>query len=137
MRTTLIFVVMAAAMSGLVGCSGGTITVPANSTWTDTGVRVARGQNIIVSANGEVFANPTLSCDPAGFANKPEWRKYSVIPAAPHVALIGKIGAAGPPFLVGRSFSGIADRDGELFLGVNDKDTSNNKGGFAVKLEIH
>jgi hypothetical protein len=42
--------------------------------------------------------------------------------------LMGQIGSAGPYFVVGSSFSGVAGAAGELFLRVLDNDFSNNAG---------
>ena len=127
---------VAIAVVVVAACGGDTITVPAASTWTDTGRHVVQGQSILISARGQVRASPTLSCGPEGFPDRPQWSKYSVIPDVPHGALIGKIGHDGRAFPVGRQLTGRADRDGELFLGINDRDASNNKGGFVVRLEV-
>ncbi|HEX9779931.1 MAG TPA: alkaline phosphatase family protein [bacterium] len=54
----------------------------------------------------------------------------------PAYALIGKIGADGPPFYVGARYDGTASRSGELWLGVNDDDPEDNGGAFDVTVEL-
>jgi hypothetical protein len=121
----------------LLACGGpGGITVPADQTWTDTGVRVAVGQELQITARGTVHAGPALSCGPEGFANRPDWDRYSVISGAPHIALIGRIGSDGEPFYVGASYTGRADRSGTLYFGVNDRDAANNRGSYAATIEV-
>jgi hypothetical protein len=118
----------------LAGCGGGgkkgvEIAVPCRVTWTATGVQVKPGQRITIQARGELKGGG-FTFGPEGTAEHPEWAKYSVVPEWPHLALIGRVGEDGDPFLVGKSFSGQVVRGGELFLGVNDLDAENNDGTF-------
>jgi len=125
------------AALGLLACSGpGAITVPADQTWTETGIRVAVGQELRITAKGTVYAGPALSCGPTGFADRPEWDRYSVLPSAPHIALIGRIGSDGEPFYVGDSFTSGVERSGMLYLGINDRDAGNNRGAYSAEIEV-
>lgn len=124
----------------LAGCAGRSVTrevdVAGNAAWTDTGLDVRAQQQLVVNASGEVAANPESRTSADGFVAKPEWRKYNVVPEAPHMALIGKVGASGRPFLVGAAFRGPAPTTGRLFLGINDRDTSNNKGTLKATVTV-
>jgi hypothetical protein len=110
--------------------------VPGNVAWTDTGIDVKARQTLAITARGEVGADKVIKTGPAGFVANPEWRKYNVLADAPHMALIGRIGDKGSPFLVGASWSGEAPVDGRLFLGVNDRDTKNNIGELQTTVSI-
>jgi hypothetical protein len=124
----------------LSGCGGKTITrqitVAGNVAWTDTGIEVQAQQRLVVNAAGEVLANAENKTSPDGFAARPEWRKFNLVAEAHHMALIGKIGTTGKPFLVGAAFRGPAPATGRLFLGINDRDIANNKGSFKATVTV-
>jgi hypothetical protein len=58
--------------------------------------------------------------------------QYDVVPAATHAGLIGKVGTAGKPFLLGSHVQFISPADGNLFLGINDVGLDSNGGQFDV-----
>jgi hypothetical protein len=123
----------------LVACSKPLVKelkVPGTAAWTDTGLDVKASQHITVMATGEVGASKDIHTGPGGFLAKPEWTKYNVLATAPHMALIGRVGEKGEPFLVGASFSGPVPTDGRLFLGINDRDTSNNLGELRATVTV-
>ncbi|HNX49648.1 MAG TPA: hypothetical protein PLS53_09175 [Thermoanaerobaculaceae bacterium] len=132
--------IVAVATVGMVACGNKGVTrevrVAGYSAWTDTGLDVQAQQRLTVDASGEVAANPENKTSPDGFSAKPEWRKYNVVPDVPHMALIAKIGESGKGFLVGAAFRGPAPISGRLFLGVNDRDTRNNKGSFNAVVTV-
>lgn len=138
-RTAAVLLAAFGALA-VVGCTskGVTreVTVPGNVAWTDTGLDVQAGQRLEVNAAGELAANPENRTSPDGFANKPEWRKYNVLAEAPHMALIGRVGASGQPFLVGAAFRGPAPAAGRLYLGINDRDVGNNAGAFKATVRV-
>ena len=112
--------------------------VPGTVAWTDTGIDVRSGDLIAIEASGEIKAaldraatGPDGEQDPTlRGANLPE------LPGANHAALIGRIGDAGPPFLVGPILKASADRDGRLFLGINDVGVDNNSGAYDVAIRV-
>ncbi|MCU0291962.1 MAG: hypothetical protein MUF10_08225 [Thermoanaerobaculaceae bacterium] len=128
------------ASLGLTACGGRSVTrevtVAGHSAWTDTGLDVQSQQRITVDASGEVAANPENKTTPDGFVARPEWRKYNVVPEAPHMALIARVGESGKGFLVGTAFRGPAPTSGRLYLGINDRDTRNNKGSFKAIVTV-
>jgi hypothetical protein len=128
------------AALGLAACGGRSVTrevmVAGHSAWTDTGLDVQAQQHITVDASGEIVANPENKTTPDGFVGKPEWRKYNVVPEAPHMALIARIGESGKGFLIGAAFRGPAPGSGRLYLGINDRDTRNNKGTFKAVVTV-
>lgn len=128
------------AVLGLAACGGKGVTrevmVAGHSAWTDTGLDVQAQQQITVDASGGVAANAENKTTPDGFVSKPEWRKYNLVPEAPHMALIARIGESGKGFLVGAAFRGPAPASGRLYLGINDRDTRNNKGSFKAIVTV-
>ncbi len=123
----------------LVGCARPVtrdVVVSGGQPWTDTGVDLVLGTRVTITATGEVFANATVSGGPDGIPGRPEWAKYNVVPEAQHVALVGKIGEDGTPFLVGAEASFVVKVDGRLYLGPNDKDTRNNRGEFVATVTV-
>ena len=59
------------------------------------------------------------------------------MPAVPTGALIAVIGDDNNDFIyIGAEREFTAQRDGALFLGVNEGDLSDNSGSFTVKIEI-
>lgn len=111
------------------------ITVSCSKTWTKTSVKVRPGQSIIVTAKGQLHSGD-LAFGPEGTTAHPEWAAYSLVPDWPHLALIGKLGEDGEPFLIGTAYSGTAVRGGVLYLGINDLDAENNQGAFQATVEI-
>lgn len=112
------------------------VVVAGDQPWTDTGLDLVPGKKVTVSASGEVFANATVSGGPDGVPGRPEWSVYNLVPEAQHVALIGKVGEDGSPFLVGAETSFVARVEGRLFLGPNDKGTGNNRGEFIATVTV-
>ncbi len=135
---TVLCTIIAAALA--TSCGGGAqqavVTVAADRVWTDAGVTVEEGQTLSLDAEGTVWASPSVSYGPEGEPNRPDWKKYSVIPEAPHLGLIARIGEKGAPFFVGRSYQARATASGRLWLGVNDHDAANNKGEFKVTVSV-
>ncbi len=108
------------------------VRVPANQRWTSTGVRVAEGQTVIFTVQGEVQLS-TSQEDRAGAAGSPTGRRAAGAPL-PDVlagALIGRVGN-GAPFAIGNQTTVPMPAAGELFLGVNDDELADNSGGFVA-----
>ncbi len=69
----------------------------------------------------------------------PTARQYNVdgLEEANHAGLIGRIGEAGAPFLVGSEPSSTADTEGRLFLGINDTGVGNSAGEFTATITVN
>jgi hypothetical protein len=135
----VLILVLGASVLALTACSKAVVKVVkvrATVAWTDTGLDVKLGQRVTITASGELGPNKVTTTGPAGFVAKPEWNKYNVLPSAPHMALIGRIGDQGSPFLVGGSLTGDAPADGRLFLGINDRDPLNNLGELQARIAL-
>jgi hypothetical protein len=121
----------AEAPSGDVGAG---INVIANQPWTDTGTQIMQGEKYTITANGLVNygGNPSTVAAPEGLGGT-YWTN-TVAPSLPSVSLVARVGPAGVPFYIGRARSFIAQVGGELFLGVNDSNFSDNSGGWVATI---
>jgi hypothetical protein len=111
------------------------ITVQGTQQWTSAGVVVRRSEWLTVKATGEV----RLSGDPNDIATPSGVRQQRFDPRAPLPnvlagALIGRIGN-GRPFGIGTDNRFQASDNGQLFLGINDSNTSDNQGSFQVDIQ--
>jgi hypothetical protein len=112
------------------------VTIPADQPWTDTGVDFEPAERISIKATGSVRYVPQGSfVGPEGDSRR-DPNHVNVLPATPHAALIGKVGASGKPFSVGRSLSTTVGEKGRLFLGLNDAEVDNNSGMLIVSIEV-
>jgi len=121
------------------GSSGCLATTTTNFTvdvtqnvWVDTGVTIATGTGVTITASGTVqWAGAGSTVTPNGVAAGVCYNFTSCSPATAlcHMALIGRIGSSGTPFLVGSSYSG-SPGVGRLYLRQNDSCVSDNSGTF-------
>jgi hypothetical protein len=109
-----------------------TLDVAGDRVWSDTGVDLESGEMFSVLASGSVNFGPH-STGPGGYL-PPDYDQYNVVSCSEHAGLIGKIGQSGEPFFIGAEGVSVATARGTLYLGVNDNDTGNNSGSFAVRL---
>ena len=117
------------------------VVVPGTEQWTDTGIDLSIGDTVLIEADGAVTPtrNPVIPLhDPNGHPD-PTARQYNVegLEEANHNSLIGRIGEAGAPFLVGSQLLTRADTEGRLFLGINDIDVLNNSGEFTATITVN
>jgi hypothetical protein len=57
------------------------------------------------------------------------------LPNANAGALIGRVGPNGPVFAIGDQASLTVQETGQLFLGINDDETGDNRGEYRVKIQ--
>ena len=102
--------------------------------WTNTGLVVRRGQRLKINASGRVSLGNNRATTPDGLPNVPDRDK--LMRNQPTGGLIAVIGDDNDDFIfVGRSRDFVAQRDGVLFLGVNEGNLSDNSGLFEVIIE--
>ena len=107
-----------------------------NSTngWTNSGLVVRRGQRLRITATGRVSLGGTRMSSADGLPNLQDREK--LVRNQPTGGLIAVIGDDNDDFIfVGSSRDFVAQRDGVLFLGVNEGNLSDNSGTFEVVIE--
>ena len=110
------------------------VAVDGTLAWSDTGLDVGSGDRVSVVADGEIHHNEASTTGPEGFPNRPDL--LTPYPELNHAALIGRIGEDGTALFVGRQATFTAERDGRLFLGVNDGGLENNSGSFTAAVTV-
>lgn len=112
------------------------IQVSAKNDWTSTQIRVQPGTKIRVSASGTVQLDKTGQ-HTAGPGGVEVADKGKLIANRPTGALIAVIGDDNDDFIfVGQQSEFTAQRDGLLFLSINEGDLGDNNGVFAVHITI-
>jgi hypothetical protein len=102
--------------------------------WTNTGLVVRRGQRLRISATGTVSLGNGRTSTPVGITTL--YDKNKLMPNEATGALIAVIGDDNDDFIyIGRSRDFVAQRDGILFLGVNEGDLSDNSGAYDAIIE--
>ncbi len=106
----------------------------ANNGWTNTGLVVRRGQRLRINASGRVSLGNNRFSTPDGLPNVPDRDK--LMRNQPTGGLIAVIGDDNDDFVfIGRSRDFVVQRDGVLFLGVNEGNLSDNSGNYDVVIE--
>jgi hypothetical protein len=106
----------------------------ANNGWTNSGLVVRKGQRLKISASGRVSLGKGRFSTPAGLATINDTEKLMRNEATG--ALIAVIGDDNDDFiLIGPRRDFVAQRDGVLFLGVNEGDLADNTGTYDIVIE--
>ncbi|MGB7921689.1 MAG: hypothetical protein WCF57_00460 [Pyrinomonadaceae bacterium] len=106
----------------------------ASNGWTNTGLVVRRGQRLRVTATGRVSLGAGRASTPAGLPTLPDRDKLMRNEATG--GIIAVIGDDNDDFIfIGRNRDFIAQRDGVLFLGVNEGNLADNTGAYDAVIE--
>ncbi|MDT7541361.1 MAG: hypothetical protein QOE33_1265 [Acidobacteriota bacterium] len=102
--------------------------------WTDSGLMVRKGQHLRITAQGRVSLGGGLYSTPTGLPAQADRDK--LMRNQPTGSLIAVIGDDNDDFIfIGASREFIAQRDGRLFLGVNEGNLADNSGAYDVTVE--
>ena len=106
----------------------------ANNGWTNSGLVVRQGQRLRISASGRVSLGRGRFSQPGGLNTIQDSDKLMRNEATG--ALIAVIGDDNDDFiLIGPRREFVAQRDGVLFLGVNEGDLADNTGSYDIVIE--
>lgn len=106
----------------------------ANNGWSNSGLVVRKGQRLRISSSGRVSLGRGRFATPLGNSTYSDNEKLMRNEATG--ALIAVIGDDNDDFiLIGTRRDFVAQRDGVLFLGVNEGDLSDNTGSYDVAIE--
>lgn len=102
--------------------------------WTNSGFVVRRGQRLRISATGRINLGQNRFSTPSGLPTIPDRDK--LMRNEPTGALVAVIGDDNDSFiLVGQRREFVAQRDGVLFLGVNEGNLNDNAGNYDAVIE--
>lgn len=102
--------------------------------WTNSGLVVRKGQRLRISSTGRVSLGGGRFSTPAGMAGSPDSEKLMRNEATG--ALIAVIGDDNDDFqLIGTRRDFVSQRDGVLFLGLNEGNLTDNTGTYDVVIE--
>jgi hypothetical protein len=127
------------------------ITVPGDIPWTDTGIDMTGGQEVVFAAAGKISlqrGNPQADCGPDGYDLR---TVQQPLPEKNLGALIGKVVISisvtvdektgeekkeevAEIFFVGSENHVMMPAPGRLFLGINENVTGDNAGQFIVTI---
>ena len=116
----------------------------AEKEWQDTGIKLEVGDEVEITASGDIQYTPRQSAPgkgrsgPEGVPVKSEGNNFSsscINPEWNHAALIAKIGIQME--LIGESAAFKANEAGMLELRINDSDVDNNKGAHDVSISLY
>jgi hypothetical protein len=111
------------------------INVYAYRDWQSVGIQLNQGDDLDIWAEGSWLYTPGEYHGPEGHPRYPAPSFYP-IPRGTGGTLIGRIGEEGMPFLVGRHSHMQIDRDGLLYLRINDDILSDNRGSILVEVVV-
>jgi alpha-D-ribose 1-methylphosphonate 5-triphosphate synthase subunit PhnG len=107
--------------------------VAVDAMWQATGITLTAGQPVTVTATG-TWSDAGVALTAAGNASTPVTGTNCPLSGQPLMALIGRIGTTGTPFLIGATKSWTPTTSGVLYLAPQDNwyTTSNNTGSLTV-----
>lgn len=110
------------------------VRVVASVDWTNTNLRIQKGQRITISASGEVDLGRGRRSGPAGIELTDPGK---LLEDRLTGALIAVIGDDNNDFIfVGRQAEFTAAHSGFLYLSVNERDLKDNSGSYIAKVKI-
>jgi len=125
-----------------LGQQTATITVPANQSWTKTGIYLNPGSTVRIEASGVIEAVPPSDTRPlfhnVSPSGRPERQSNKPQPNMPALVMLAKIGD-GPVLEAGaRAQFGAGGQNGtgELLLGINDDYVADNTGSWTVQVTV-
>jgi hypothetical protein len=103
--------------------------------WTNSGVVVRRGQRLSITASGTISIGEGYTSTPEGISARTD--SHKLMSSYPTGALIAVIGDDNDDFIfIGQKREFVAQRDGVLFLGVNEGKLEDNTGAYDVAVEV-
>lgn len=113
------------------------LAVPGQPSWTSTAIELVAGQRVRIEAADEVCTkgDQARHCSGPEGQSRASGANLAGFRDLGHGTLVGAVGDV--RFAVGRSLELTVPSSGRLLLGVNDRDTGNNRGSYAVRIIVH
>lgn len=120
--------------SGLAVIAEKETRVAAAADWTNTNIRVQKGQRIAIQATGEIDIGKSKRTGPGGIEMSDPGK---LLEDRPTGALIAVIGDDNNDFIfVGRQAEFTAAHSGFLYLSVNERELKDNTGSFLARVKV-
>ena len=103
--------------------------------WQSVGLYLHAGDTLYIRAQGSWLYTPGEFHGPEGHARY-QAPSFYPLPGVRGGALIGRIGETGAPFYVGKRATRYVDRDGMLYLRIDDDILSDNEGYVTVEIHV-
>ncbi|MBK6314710.1 MAG: hypothetical protein IPF53_10465 [Blastocatellia bacterium] len=121
-----------------IGANGGTaeLTIQAKNDWTGTQIAIKKGMKVKITASGTVKLDRAgrVTASPAGNSSADPLK---LIADKPTGALIAVIGDDNSEYIfIGTGVEFVAERDGILYLGINEGEVADNAGAFIVRVVV-
>jgi len=121
-------------VTGTTGQANGAIVLAASQGWADTGRTVRKNQRLTFETNGEIhFGSGADQVATPGGKGGDASQPTLPVPQSGVGALIGRINN-GTPFPIGAGGTVTMPAAGRLFIGVNDRELSDNSGTYMVTI---
>ncbi len=121
-------------VTGTTGQANGAIVLAASQGWADTGRTVRKNQRVTFEASGEIhFGSGAEQVATPGGKGGDASQPTLPLPQYGVGALIGRINN-GAPFAIGAGGTVTMPAAGRLFIGVNDRELSDNTGTYTVTI---
>ena len=113
----------------------GSVRVPGNATWVATPYTVRRGDRVSFNASGQIqLSDNNGDVAQAAGSLSQRYAQRAPLPGNFAGALIARIGNSAP-FPIGNNTLPITmPADGQLYLGINDDEVSDNRGEYVVQI---
>jgi LmbE family N-acetylglucosaminyl deacetylase len=121
-------------LKSLLPVEGKIYELPATTGWLDTGIDVRQFDMVNVNAEGAIVwkMDGRESCGPGGAEPYTRWGNKP-LPGVSTGALIGRIGEDNSQsFLIGERQQIVINKNGRLYIGINDDNTDDNEGSYRV-----
>jgi hypothetical protein len=114
------------------------IVVSPRERWTDTGLTIAAGDIVTITAEGLVQLSPDRrdTADPAGSRTGRRSDEGALLANSPAGSLIARIGNGAPMLIGDRRVMRRVPTAGRLYLGVNDDYLADNSGEYRVVVTV-
>jgi hypothetical protein len=108
--------------------------------WTDTEIDVEAGDEVRITATGEIVddvnGHPDRTFPPEGVPDLRGEHTGDPFRHINHAALIGRIGEDGEIFVVGDDLRTTVGASGRLLLAINDNRFDDNRGSFEAEITV-
>ncbi len=139
MCNCILAAILATSLYAQTAATPTTIDLKGDQTWVDTGIDLRIGDNVIITAVGNLQYSQSKANGPEGLSRgwKDLLRSMPVVDAG-RGSVIGRIGSAeaAQPFLIGPKREMTAVRAGRLSVGINQPASDKGTGSYQISIAV-